>query len=315
MNNKIDTVKFDEVKHEYSVNNDVYISTTQLLQKYNLSVDYGNIPPDVLAKAAERGTAVHKNLEDRVNGSTTLIGTDAEVTLFNDYITIHGIDLLTAKSEQIVYDTKYHVAGTVDFQYLDAGGYVIADFKTTSTLHLDAVAWQLSIYNYLISQGDIMMYYFNKLKVYHFTRGKLYVRDVYTVDYDAVEGLLKAHQKGDPTYTYVKTVKVMSDGDKILLDQLTDEISMYKENITRLEQELNRILDSVKKNMIDKKDYSTTTNKNKLTYILPRARCTLNADKVKEYLTSQGENLNDYYNESTIKDSVRVTKLKAPYSF
>ena len=70
----------------------------------------------------------------------------------------------------MVYDDLYQVAGTVDFQYEEGGENIIADFKTTSKIHYDAVTWQLSVYNYLISKGDVLTYYFKKLKVFHLQR-------------------------------------------------------------------------------------------------------------------------------------------------
>ena len=100
--------------------------------------DYTGIPADILAKAAARGNATHKDLENFIKQGTTT--TNPDLINFSKYVAIRNIDLTTAKSEQIVYDDQYLIAGTVDFQYFDGDEDIIADFKTTSSIHWDAVA-------------------------------------------------------------------------------------------------------------------------------------------------------------------------------
>lgn len=300
-------MQFNEKDHTYTKNNIKYISTTELLSKYQLSVDYGNIPKNVLQKAASKGKAVHKALETYIK--TGNVSTVPEVKLFDNYIKVRGINLSVAKSEEIVYDTTYKIAGTIDFQYIDGPDVIIADFKNTSTLHLDSVAWQLSIYNYLLCKGDVLSYYFNKLKAFHFANGKLYVKDVYTVDYDTVKELFETNLRNDPVFVYVKTTKLISDADDILIKQILGERELYQQTLDKLNSELDIILDKVKTNMVQQKDYSIRTTDYILTYLAPQHRVSLNSKKVKQFITDQGYDVNDYTNETITKDGIRLTKL------
>jgi len=303
-------MEFNDNKHEYIHNGNKYTSVTELIKKYGLSANYDGVPPDVLAKAASRGKAVHKSLEEYVKGSTAELNITSEVDLLHNYVQTRGIDMQTAKAEQIAYDDVYKIAGTVDFQYVDGQDNVIADFKTTSQLHVDAVAWQLSIYNYLLSKGDIMTYYFNKLKVFHYTTSKLYVRDIYLVDYDAVKQLLEANQRGDTTFNYVKPNTVVAPSDEQLIGQILTEIMSHKEIVNKLEAELDSLLDKVKTNMSNSKDYTFSNENYMIQYIHPQNRKTLDAVKVKKYLADQGEDVETYMKETMTKDGVKAVLRK-----
>ena len=299
-------MEFNEEKHEYVHNNQVYTSVTQLLKKYGLSADYTGIPDAVLKKAATRGRAVHKALELFVGGDQSMLGLMNEVDLFNKYVTMSNIDLTQAKSEQLYYDANYKIAGTVDFQYDLNNEHIIADFKTTSSLHLDTVAWQLSIYNFLITGGDIMNYYFNKLKVYHFTAGKLYVKDVYTVDYDQVKALLETNLQGLPDFVYVKTTKVISDADVQLLSQLSKEIVAHQAVLDELEKQRDTVLSSVKEEMIKQKDYFYRSSEFDLIYTAPQIRKSLDTGAVKQYVEDTGGDIEKLMKETTTKDGIKM---------
>jgi hypothetical protein len=303
-------MNFDEQKHEYTHNNIKYTSVTELIRKYGLSANYDGVPPDVLAKAAARGKATHKSLENYVKGDRSELNITSEVDLLHNYVQTRAIDLTTAKSEEIVYDDTYHIAGTVDFQFVDGPDRVIADFKTTSQLHVDAVAWQLSIYNFILSKGDIMTYYFNKLKVFHYTTSKLYVKDIYLVDYDAVKQLLEANQRGDATFNYVKPNVVVAPSDEQLIGQILTELMTHKEVVDKLEGELNTLLEKVKVNMVNSNDYTYSNDTFLINYVHPQQRKSLDTNKIKQYLVDQGEDVNDYMKESTTKDGVKATLRK-----
>jgi len=299
-------MKFDEQKHEYERNGTVYTSVTQLLKKYGLSASYDGVPTDVLAKAANKGKTIHKYLELYINGDKSMLGTSSEVDLFDNYVKTRGIDLAMTKSEQIVYDDKYKIAGTVDVQYADGADSIIADFKTTSQLHVDAVAWQLSIYNYLLSKGDVMTYYFNKLKVFHYTGTKLYVKDIYLVDFDAVQQLLEANLRGDATFNYVKSTNLVGGSDEQLIGQILTELRSHKDVVDKLEGELDVLLDKVKQKMATTKDYSFYNDNYVINYVHPQTRQSLDQAKVKQFLIDKGEKVEDYTKTTTTKDGVKA---------
>lgn len=161
-------IRFIEETHEYWLGDKQLISTTTLMQKHDLAPSYDGVDVNVLEKAARRGTLVHKEIEDYcVKGE---VGFTPELLMFVDYIGRNGIKVLY--NELLVHNDL--VAGTID---LVLYGNTIADIKTTSVLHLEAVSWQLSIYAYLYN-----LTHEEKLvngKVFHFTPlGELVVKDI-----------------------------------------------------------------------------------------------------------------------------------------
>ena len=87
-------IVFEEDSHTYTRNGANYISVTTLLKKYNLSAHYSaQIPPAVLAQAAQRGTNVHKSLEEYIKTGVSSIYCD-ELTTFSKYVTNQGIALV-----------------------------------------------------------------------------------------------------------------------------------------------------------------------------------------------------------------------------
>jgi hypothetical protein len=298
-------MKFNEQNHTYEHQGDEYISVTQLIKKYGLSADYANIPPDVLAKAAIRGKEIHKGLELYVNGDRSMLGKLNEVDLFDAYVGQKQIDLSTAKSELIIYDTQFKVAGTIDFTYNEDGTEVITDFKATSTLYIDSVAWQLSLYNYIKCKGDLLKYYFNKLRVLWFNGGRLSVKEIYHVDFDAVVSLLEAHKNGTD-FEYVKPVKVITPSQEIVVGQILREIDLCDQQKEKLQAELKVHLDQIKQNFITHKEYNFKNNEFTLSYLDEGLKRNLNHNKVKEYLENQGQNLDDYYHTTITPSTIRV---------
>ena len=137
-------VKFDSLTHSYFTSgNKRLMGVTTLMAKHHLSPDYGSVPEAVLRKAAERGTAIHRLLEGYDNGEAVEI--TPEVAAYRKL----GLDIVA--SEYLVSDNMF-VASSIDkVVYVDEDTVDLADVKTTSVLHKEAVAWQLSIYKYLFT--------------------------------------------------------------------------------------------------------------------------------------------------------------------
>ena len=301
-------ITYDDATHTYTRNNAVYIPVNDLLGKYGYRADYAGIPTNVLANAAARGKQVHKDLELFIKTGTHGVGTIPEVDLFNQYVTLRMIDLTTAKSELVVFDDNYQVAGTVDFQYLDGNEDIIADFKTTSSLHLEAVSWQLSVYAYLITHGDIIAYYFKTLKVFHISNGKLQVKDIPSVDFDAVKGLLDAHKSNQTTYSYIRnTANIITPSEAIVLGQIRRERQIAEQQLNFLKQEEEKILERLMPSMVQHKQYVIETDDLKIRYVEPITKITYNKSKVDQLMVKYKLNKADYQNVTVSKGSVRVT--------
>ena len=137
--NKNKQVLFNEFLHEYTLEStgELLIGVTSLMKKHGLGPDYGDAPKEVLEKAAARGTEIHKMLEDYDNGVPVLE---------NDILSAYKkLGLKVHCSEYLVSDNKM-VASFIDKVLEDCS---LVDVKTTSKVHTEAVAWQLSIYKKL----------------------------------------------------------------------------------------------------------------------------------------------------------------------
>lgn len=162
------------------------ISVTTLMKKHGLSPNYDGIPTETLQKKAEYGKLVHSEIEKYVKDGE--IGFTNELSDFIDHL--HKNDLKPIKSEFIVYNDV--VAGTVDLLG-EYGGVapVIADYKTTATLHKEALRWQLSLYEYLNGASVDL------LQAFHFTDQGLKVIDVEPIPTEEIQKLLEAERNGE----------------------------------------------------------------------------------------------------------------------
>jgi hypothetical protein len=145
---------FDEPTHTYYHDGKKIPSVTTILSAQGAGVDYGSIPPDVLQKAAERGTEVH-----RVAEHYYLHGSPIETTLKSAQAYMDGLRNFVASdvfrclaTERRLACPKYWFAGTVDLIGWVNGQFSVVDIKTTSKLHTETVEYQLALYQYLVEQ-------------------------------------------------------------------------------------------------------------------------------------------------------------------
>ena len=310
-NNNDNDILFEEDTHTYTRNGANYISVTTLLKNYGLSAQYSaQIPNAVMKQAATRGTNVHKALENFIKQGI-VDTTINEVVTFEKYITNQNIDLQLAVSEEVVYNNKYLIAGTIDFQYFDSTNtYVIADFKTTSSIHWESVAWQLSIYNYIKCNGDLLEYYTNKLLVYHMRNTKLSVREVPLIDFTEVEKLLQANLMNAP-YTYHPDLsKIISKSEGVVLQQLCEEIEQYTTILKELQAKKEKLTQKIMNNMVATSTPAFITNGLKITYspVVPVEK--LDGKKVKQFCEQNNIDYSQFISISNRKETLYIKPVK-----
>jgi len=118
---------------------------THILQAVGLGPDLSMVPPDVLARAQERGTAVHKLIEAAVYGYLD----EADVTLdiagyldaFRKFVAESGAQHIVSEFE--VRHDVWNYVGHPDGLYWLLKQRVIIDFKTGVS---DGVEYQLVAY-------------------------------------------------------------------------------------------------------------------------------------------------------------------------
>lgn len=140
---------FDPVSHSYLLDDDkLLIGVTSLIHKHNIGgVDYSGIPAAVLKKAAEEGTAIHKELQDYENGETILA-----TELIDEY---KKLGLKFIESEYPVSDYEL-VASAIDMVYQGSteDSVILVDVKTTQKFYRRYLDWQLGVYRTLFERQN-----------------------------------------------------------------------------------------------------------------------------------------------------------------
>ena len=148
------SVRFDEQSHTYTTSDGRHLTgVTSILKQVLFPDKYKGIPDAILAKAAERGTAIHNECED-----VNLFGIGAlnensseEARNYHELLAREGITMIY--SEYLVTDEEI-VATMIDC--IDDKGNLY-DIKTTSQLDIESLSWQLSFCDYLFTKQNIFL--------------------------------------------------------------------------------------------------------------------------------------------------------------
>lgn len=147
-------LEYDEKSHTYIADGVIVPSVTQVLN-IKFWGKYASVNPSILNRAANRGTAIHKAIEDYCKGNEELISVK-EVRNFRFLQKHYSFKVL--ENETPIVITKEGnpiVAGRLDL-VLDINGVTaLADIKTVSTLDKEYLAYQLNLYRigYMQSYG------------------------------------------------------------------------------------------------------------------------------------------------------------------
>lgn len=284
-------IEFREETHEYFLDGKKLISVTQLMRKHGLAPSYDSVPEAVLKAKAERGTLIHKEIEDYIKHGE--IGFTTELTEFIKHITENK--LTPFMSEEIAYNDI--VAGTVDLVFADG---TIADIKTTATLHKEAISWQLSIYAHLLKGLRI-----EQGKAYHFNaEGLLKVVNIPLKPISEVERLIECERNGE-LYTQKLTGTDAQLAELAEVESIIKQIEEQKKAAEAQAVELRAaIMQAMEQNGIT----SFENDRIKLTYVAPTTRTAIDSAKLKKELPEVAEK---YTKTSNVKASLRITLKEA----
>lgn len=284
-------IEFREATHEYFNDGKKLISVTQLMRKHGLAPDYSMVNQAVLTAKAERGTLIHKEIEDFIKKGE--IGFTSELSAFRDYIWANAVTV--AQSETIVFNDI--VAGTADLVLVSSSGEaIIADIKTTATLHKESVSWQLSIYAKLMEYFPI-----TKGQAFHFDAdGNLEVVDIPLKPMIEVERLLDCERNGIE-YRQALTV---SDNTLARLYDIEAYIKECEERKKKAEEDAKELRNALLEAM-EKGAVKTFENDNiRITYVAPSTRSTIDSARLKKDLPEIAEK---YQKQTSVKASLKIT--------
>lgn len=191
-------ISLDKQTHTYTNDGRLLLSVTEVIKRYVFPDLYSNVPEEVLNKAAERGTATHAIIEKYIKGTLTneeYEENKADVDAFVNEIEKKRFRF--SQSECIVSDEEL-LAGTVDILGMCLEGdnlrYIIADIKTTRSLNIEYLQWQLSLYKYLLERKKYSSDAYDSLGLYgiHLRDGKCKIVKIEPLPLESIESLLDA---------------------------------------------------------------------------------------------------------------------------
>lgn len=297
-------VFFDDLTHTYLTNHDRKLTgVTGMMKAMGLSADYTGIPDEVLERAAERGSAVHKAIENWCTGLPLVVDPEYSEEVCRDLEAFKRLELPVLANEYLVSD-NISIASSIDIVLKDL---TLVDIKTTSRIHEDAVSWQLSIYKYLFelqNPGKKV----KGLKVLHLREGQVEYRDVKEKSRIWVMGLIQAFQDGTPwTNPEAPMDLVPTDMEKKAAEallMLESKVVALKAEIKAYEaqQEVLRanVMDLMKSHNVTKWKVSDRLS---FTYVAPTTRLSLDSLKLK---AEQPVIYRQYMKESAVKESLKI---------
>ena len=301
-------VYFDDLTHTYLRNSDnkELIGVTTLMKMMELSPDYSAIDPQVLENAARRGSAVHHAIEIFCKGRWELEHIEIEPEFMDEVLSamanFRTTGIVPVANEYLVSDNEM-VASSIDIVAEAEGGVNLIDIKTTSEVHKDAVAWQLSIYKWLfnLQNPDIKV---QKLYALHLRDGKCRMIEVSAVPEEEVLRMLSCFRNGDLyTQSSIAVTEEISNAleraeeYELAIQEFERRIKAVKEV---QEKAKSRILEWMKKNNLKKWKVSERLS---FTYIEPTTRQAVDSTRLKK---EQPEIYAAYLKESQVKESLRI---------
>jgi hypothetical protein len=299
-------VDYDDFTHSYELEGKYLLGVTSLMKKHGLSANYEGISNEVLEAAAERGTRVHKMLEDYDNGVMV-----EDNPLLSSY---RRLRLKVLSSEYLVSDNKI-VASSID-KVLD--DYSIADVKTTSEVHTEALRWQLSIYKYLFELQNPQLKV-NKLYCIHIPLKKAidgtYAHkfckkiEIEPLPAEKVIKLLECEQRGeiyhDEQVEAVPDLSVLfNPTDLASLQSIENRIIEFEENAKMLKEKVSEYRSTIQDYMSAHNIKTIGTERLKYTLVAPYTKQMLDC----KLLTAEMPEIAQKYTKtSEVKGSLKFT--------
>jgi len=242
--------------------------------------------------ASERGSRIHKEISDYINFGT------CETEAQKEYAKL-GLDSIA--SEYLVSDNE-NFATSIDVVLGDCS---LVDIKTTYTLHVNYLSWQLSINAYLFELQNPELKVPKLYGAYYKKDGTFSVVEVPRIPVDEVKRLLKAYLN-DEEFTPSQTKVTTGDTRIAEIYELEQFIASIKQDAELAEKRKKKLLDALyeemSKNGIDKIENDLMT----ITKIAPTESTRVDSGMLK---TLHPAIYNEVLKKSPVKGYVKV-KIK-----
>ena len=290
-------VRFDEEQHRYFLDEKELSGITGTLIKKAFPDTYKGIPDAVLAKAAERGSVVHQNLElfDTVCNSDINIMHSVlpEVKDYNEMLISYGLHHVD--SEYLVTDNENFASAIDKVLADDEGNIYLADIKTTATLHYDNVSLQLSIYAKWFEEQnpDLKV---KEIVCMWFKNGQSKFQPLPRVSDEQIDELINAYLADDADYQYKVEVPEQ-------FSALEQEYRLITARMDALKIKQDDLKEQMMKMMEANKQKSIKTNIGSYSYVAATTKKTFDTKLFKD---TEPEHYEYYLKETTTKPSIRI---------
>jgi hypothetical protein len=296
------SVRFDEQSHTYTTSDGRQLTGVTSIIKQALFPDkYKGIPDAILAKAAERGTAIHNECEDvNLFGEGALNeNSSEEARNYHELLASEGITMIY--SEYLVTDDEV-VATMIDC--IDDKGNLY-DIKTTSQLDIESLSWQLSFCDYLFTKQNIFLERPSSKLYGIWLRGSTAkLVEVERKSDDDIEEVIQAYLDGE-VFT-PKPVEFTSPEEEALarISEQEEVIIALKREIDRREAEKQEALDILKARMEEGGLKKLETQNLLLTLVAESESTTFDSKRFKEEHPELAE---QYAKKVARKSYVKIT--------
>jgi len=289
-------VEFDKVNHKYWFGEKELRGITWILRKYVKPTKYEGIPEYVLQKAANKGSAIHEEIEFHVSGFTPSVHSE-EFDAF-----LKGTESIKFIASEYTVSDNSDFASNIDL--VDDKGNLY-DIKTTSELDMELLAWQLSIYSYFFELQNKKAS--GKLYAIWLRGGSCKIVEVEKIEIAKVIDLLKC-AKDDTEWSNPVPQLVTLDNEKLAaLRQIEMEIANCEQKVKEYKVEQERIKDGLLEIMKAHNVKKYEGDLIMLTYVAPSTRTSIDSKKLKEELPDIYE---QFSKTSDVKESLRITIKK-----
>lgn len=290
-------VRFDEEQHRYFLGEKELSGITGTLIKKAFPDTYKGIPDAVLAKAAERGSVVHQNLElfDTICNSDVNIMPSVlpEVKDYKEMLISYGLHHVD--SEYLVTDNE-NFASAIDKVLADNEDNIyLADIKTTATLHYDNVSLQLSIYAKWFEEQnpDLKV---KEIVCMWFKNGQSKFQPLPRVADWQIDDLINAYLADDTDYQYKVEIPEQ-------FSALEQEYRLITARMDALKIKQDELKEQIMKMMESNKQKSVKTQFASYSYVAATTKKTFD---MKLFKDTEPDHYEHYLKETTTKPSIRI---------
>lgn len=292
---KKSNIVFNEEKHEYWDGERQLFGITSLINDrlYN-GKKYENVPDFILERARAVGSLVHKEFEDYYKNGIS--GFTAELENFIEQQNQVGFKVV---ENEFTVDYKDR-ATNIDL-ILNWNGLVLCDIKTTASLDIDYLKWQLSLNAFMFeNQTGIEV---NRLFAYWTRTNELI--EIERISNEEVKKFLDDDYLPKPIQVVKqKNINLIDEKKQRIFRQIQVEIQNQKALLEQLEQKQEQMRSEILKAMKENGVKSFDMGNIKITYVAPTTRESLDNKTLKVELPEIYEK---YKKETQVKEQLKIT--------